>query len=530
MNVKILLLALAAVSAPAAMAQQKSIDNPMTRAVLQVYDQQLQENPSDWETWMRRAYEYYNHDEYMRALNDVENAIKYIPQGNKDDRRDAYLLRANIYEQTGRLREALADLNSALAMSPNLFLAIYQKANVEYELGDYADAKTDYKRLQRLNPRSAEALIGLARVAVKENNLGTANEMLDQAVNLDPNNSEYYVRRARVRQSMGNHRDAVEDLILALSTDSRNVNATQALVDYGRTNYPAVMAGLTSAIEQAPKVGMFVYVRARIAQAHYKYKAALEDFQKIVDQHLYDYHGIYASMAECQFAQGKFQQALDNVDQAISMDQNTASHYVLRSQILRALDRKQEAFETALKASVVNPGNNVAVVEMGLCRASLGQWSEAADLFGEATMNNPESPMNFMLRAWVLGEHLNQPVASKQFYEHITEMDNFDLDNVNSLKGFAQLYSGHEVEGQAWMDNILSTVEDPDGFVHFMGACYYSEAGNYDKALECATKALDAGYSNYYDWMYNTDGRINVKALRDDLRFLNLMSRHEVLF
>ena len=109
-------------------------------------------------------------------------------------------------------------------------------------------------------------------------------------------------------------------------------------------------------------------------------------------------------------------------------------------------------------------------------------------------------------------------------------MENFDLDNVNSLKGFAQLYSGHEVEGQAWMDNILSTVEDPDGFVHFMGACYYSEAGNYDKALECATKALDAGYSNYYDWMYNTDGRINVKALRDDLRFLNLMSRHEVLF
>ena len=80
----------------AAVHAQKRIDNPMTRAVLDVYQRQLQEDPTDWETWMRRANEYYNHDEYMRALNDIDNALKYIPADKRDDRAAALMLRANI--------------------------------------------------------------------------------------------------------------------------------------------------------------------------------------------------------------------------------------------------------------------------------------------------------------------------------------------------------------------------------------------------------------------------------------------------
>ena len=46
---------------------QSGIDNPITKAVLQVYEQQLRENPGDYITRLRRAYEYYQHDEYLRV-------------------------------------------------------------------------------------------------------------------------------------------------------------------------------------------------------------------------------------------------------------------------------------------------------------------------------------------------------------------------------------------------------------------------------------------------------------------------------
>lgn len=526
---KITLLALALLAA-LGMQAQHSIDNPMTRAVLKVYEQQLQADPTDWDTWMRRANEYYTHSEYLRALNDVDNALKYIPEGKKADREQAYMLRANIYLQTNRPADALADLNSALALDPDSYIATYLRANAFYELERYGEAKVDYKRLQRLNPRSVESLIGQARIAVKENNLGMANELLDQAVSYDPNNADYYVRRSSVRRSMGNHQGAVEDLLLALSTDSNNARATQALVDYGKTNYPAVMAGLSDVIRQAPRVAMFVYLRARIAQAHYNYVAAVADYTKIIDENLYNYHGIYAQLAECQFALGRYDDALFNINHAIDMDRNTASQFVLKSQILRALNCNAEALECATKASVIKDSGVLPIVEMGLCYAADKNYQEAANLFGEATMTAPDDPATFMLRAWMLGTHLNQPVAAQGFYNHVIDMEGFTATDVKSLRGFALLFNGRVDEATAWMENILTTVTDSDGLVNYMGACFFCAKGDNDRALACAEASLKAGYANYYDWTDNRDGRINVAPLRDDLRFLNLLHRHAPIF
>ncbi|MDE6287643.1 MAG: hypothetical protein K2M00_02525, partial [Muribaculaceae bacterium] len=106
------------------------IDNPMTQAVIRVYDQQLRANPKDYLTWFRRANEYYRHKEYIQALDDINNALLYAPTGNEDGTRfQAYMLRAGIYNQTGKSALALADLNSAIALEPQSAQAIYQRAN-----------------------------------------------------------------------------------------------------------------------------------------------------------------------------------------------------------------------------------------------------------------------------------------------------------------------------------------------------------------------------------------------------------------
>jgi hypothetical protein len=39
---------------------QKGLDAPMTKAVMNVYKQLLAEDPTDYETYYRRAFEYYN--------------------------------------------------------------------------------------------------------------------------------------------------------------------------------------------------------------------------------------------------------------------------------------------------------------------------------------------------------------------------------------------------------------------------------------------------------------------------------------
>lgn len=529
---RLLLAILTVISAiiPAA-ATEPGLDHPMTKAVLRAYQQLLDEDPNDYETLLNRANEYYRFDEYTRALADVDRALTCIPVKETTMRADALSLRANIYIQTGRLENAINDLASIISIDPSNYVAIYQRANALYDLGRYSEARVDYTRLQRLNSRSPEAILGLARIAVRENNLGTANELLDQYVSLDPNNADYYVRRADVRLDMGQPDAAVSDLILALATDSRNSGATRRLVALGSTNYPSVIAGLTNAILQAPSVGMYYYLRASIAQSHYRYKAALEDYRTIIDRNLYNYHGIFRSIAECLYAMGQYDQALENVDRALAMDSKTAEANVVRARILRALGRDAEALDAAAAALALRPDLNSALIEMGLDCVARKDYRAAADLFGEASVNAPSDPMPVMLRAWVLGTYLNRPVAARGFYDQIiTDSDPLPLEDINTLRGFALLYTDHLAPATAWIDNILSDTPDPDGRKHYLAACFYAAAGNTDAALKATEAALSAGYADYHDWTSADDARITVAPLRNLSDFQQLLQKYAHLW
>lgn len=506
------------------------IDNPVTKAVLQVYDAALRADPTDYMTWYKRANEYYRHNEYIHALDDVNNALTYTPANDTDTRFQAYMLRAGIYNQTNKHQQALADLESALAIEPNSYAAIYQKANTEFELGNYSAARVDYTRLQRLNSRSTEAALGLARCSVKENNLSAANDFLQQAVDFDPNNPEIYVRRASVRRIMGDHNGAVDDLVLAISLNSKDPKAIEALVEYGNTNYAATIAGLTNAIQLAPGNGLYRYLRASIAQAHFNYLSAIDDFQKIIDDRLYNYHGLNASIARCLYGLGRYQEALDQIDTALNVTLDVPDYYVLRSQILRAMNRNDEAILAAARALAVNPNHAPGLVEMAVNYIDKKDYEQAAQLLGEANMTDANVPSIYMLRAWLLDTFMNQPVAAKNFYEQALEVEGYDDRDIKSLRGFALYNLGRIDEADRWFETILTSVPDNDGLNNYYAACYYNMRDDDTRALACVERSLQAGYSDNHNWMNNTDGQINVGTLRDDLRFLRLMQKYNSIF
>ncbi|MBD5182364.1 MAG: tetratricopeptide repeat protein [Bacteroidales bacterium] len=509
---------------------QSGLNNPITQAVLGVYEEQLRENPKDYGVLLSRADEYYRHNDYVRALPDVDKALEYAPKSDEEAILRGLILRAGIYNETKRPEKAIEDLRQAAQLAPDSYSIVYQKANTEYVLGLYPEARADYQLLVRLNPRGSEGYIGQARVAVKENNLGTANEMLEKAVGIDPNNAELYVRRSSVRKQMGDHNGAVDDLLLALSADSRHPRAMQELIDYGNTNYPATMAGLSSAISQAPQVGMYRYIRAVIAQAHFHYLAALNDYQAILDQELYNYHGIYGSIAECQFALGEYADALNNIDHALGMVKDVARYYVLQSQILRAMDRNEDAVKAAAAGLAVDRQSVDALCEMALAYRGIGNYQEASNLLGEAILTDADAPMPYMLRAQLLAQNLNKESAAAQLYEKVTEMDHFYLENPRSLKGFALLFLGKTDQAKAWIKNVLNSNTDYDGLIHYYAACLYAQAGELDKAMDCTRTALELGYANYYNWTEADDGGVNVGELRNDLNFLNLLHRYNSIF
>ena len=57
---------------------QEGLNNPITKAMMKVYEKQLEEDPHDYETYYKRAIEYYNHNHYAKALDDINNALSAI--------------------------------------------------------------------------------------------------------------------------------------------------------------------------------------------------------------------------------------------------------------------------------------------------------------------------------------------------------------------------------------------------------------------------------------------------------------------
>lgn len=309
-TISLLISLAAAVTASA----QTSYDDPMSQALMKAFDELLEEDPRDPETLVRRAGLYYAHQDYIKALDDINTAMKYYEPGDEEVRYPAYQLRAKIYQKQKKYDDALNDLNAVLKVSPQDYGTIYQRANVLYELGRYPEANSDYYMMLRLNPRSQDAMLGQAKVAVKQNNLGTANDLADRAVALTPNSSEIFIGRAAVRDLMGNRQGAVEDYISAISVDNESTaRALSHLVAMSRTDYPTVMAGLSSAISKAPRNGMFYFIRAMIAQGHCNYLAAIADYDKIINENLDSYPGLNGALAECYYYLGRYDLSLIHI-------------------------------------------------------------------------------------------------------------------------------------------------------------------------------------------------------------------------
>ena len=509
----------------------------MTKAMMEVYNQELASNPDNYEVLYRRATEYYRFNQYLRALADADAAIKNAPENDRDFRSAAYQLRGEIYQMLDKYKEALSDFTEALRYDPASFVSLYQKANCEYELGDYASAKQDYARMRAINNRSAEALTGLARVAVKENNLGLAQQYMDDAVAMMPADSDIYVRRSSVRRMLGNNTGAVDDLIMAISIDSSG-RAFQELVNIADEDYPAVVTGLGNAISQAPEQGMFYYIRGMIAQAHYHYPSAIADFRKIIDSNMYNYAGIYNSLAECYLALCQYSEATDNINRALSMTtEDNTPFYLTLARIQHAQGLVNEALANVQKVLSKESANVDALTEKGICLCDLKRYDEASTLFGEMIMDNPDKPMGYMMQAWVTNDGLAQPAKAMQIYRRMLEALDNEMSTAQpsvraeakSLKGFAMLFTNNKDGALKWAEGLIKG-KDSDGSLNYLAACLYAQAGESGKALECAANSMRAGYADTYNWTRYDAARVNVAPLRHGNALTDIMAKYAYIF
>lgn len=494
-------------------------------AVMQVYNDQLQKDPNDYNTLFARANQYYYNDDYIKALDDVTEALKITPEKEGDMQYDEYMLRAKIYDARENYSDELTDLKSALALNPTSLSCTDMLAKVSYKIGDLDASEQNYQVILRDNPMNYDALYGLAKVEAKRKNFDKAAEYADKAVKLFTAEPQVYINRADVLCMMEQYEPAAQDLISALSVGNDNGKALAALVDMSNSHYDAVMEALGNSIDKAPRVGMFYYVRSQIAVKHLHYGQALKDLNSIITNKLYDYSGIYYSAAQCQFELTKYDDALASVNKAIEMDAKQLDYYVLKAKIV-LYQGKGNNYTSAMsaldQAATIDANDIPTMIEKAQVLIAQKKDKDAVKQLNLAIMSNPTQSEALLLRGWLYKYRIKDEKSARSDFEKIL----LNGAELSSLRGFALHELGRDDEAKQWIESVIKDNAVSGGEAYYYASALLSDIGDNTQAVSYLDNALANGYGSLFQVNVNEEPYVNLKLVRRSADFSGIVNKY----
>ncbi len=506
----------------------QSVSNPVIDAVMAAYAEELEKTPNDYNLLFARANQYFLMGEYLKALNDLNEAMKYTTRDDKAVLFDEYILRAEIYENRGEMELALADLIEANKIDPTSIEAIYRLAELNYATGNYDNAKIGYEQILRMDRLNYHAMYGLARVAVKQNNNGLAREYSDNAIKLFPTQADVFVNRANINKMLDKYDAAAHDLLSAVSLDFEKSNALQELVDMSNSHYLAVINSLDDAIKVAPNSAILIYIRSIIQLDHNNYAKALTDINLLIDKNLFTSASIYADCAEALYNLGKYDLAMQRVNTAIMQDATLYSSFILKSNILSALKKDKDALDVIQSVLEVEPNDIDALIEKSIILTSLGDSKKVLQPINDAILNNPENTYSYIVRGWIQNSLLKNTSAAKSDYQRVLTITDENRDD--PYRVFALHFLGRNAEAKTLMESIIDKTNESNGELLYYAAALYAQCGDIDQALNYVEGALANGYGSYHNLTMSNTAGISIAPLRKLPAFKALLTKYNKNF
>lgn len=155
-----------------------------------------------------------NLESAIRWQGNTEIAIKTYEARAQNQRESplAHLLYGMILAVAKNRRDtAMAELNSALALVPNLAGAHYYLGHVQYENQNEAAAEAEYRIAIKLDPNRPEFLGPLATILIQENKISEARVILEKSLSLDPADPSAHYKLSLILQRSGEKEKAASE-------------------------------------------------------------------------------------------------------------------------------------------------------------------------------------------------------------------------------------------------------------------------------------------------------------------------------
>ncbi|MDO7021373.1 tetratricopeptide repeat protein, partial [Brachyspira innocens] len=430
-------------------------------------------------------------DNLLERIILLDEKIKEIEEAdtnnnNKENIKNLYKERAEIYNKLSMYSYAVEDCNKAIEIDSNdidlqlLKLDILKKddkLNSDYIIKCYDDIINLDKNNLESYYKKLEYLKSL------DNREEDIIKLYDDIINLDKNNLESHYKKLEYLQSLnGRQKEIIDCCNEILNIDSNNIKALYIIADEYRKQ-----ADKTSN-EDDYKKALEYYNRVKSIDENYNNVQYYEEYclEKInYNDNLQKEIKYYYDKAEAFFELGKYQEALNCADKAVSLDEKYYKSYCFKGSLLKNIEHYDEAIECFDKAIEINDKDTDSYYNKALILFELGRYEEKE--FNNITKLG-ETSYNTHYKGLTLYRERKYAEAVNEFDEAIK------LNNANNYNNEAYYYKGLSLFELKKYDEALESFKSTNNFnrydiYYFLGEIYETK-NNYKEAFKYYEEAL----------------------------------------
>jgi predicted O-linked N-acetylglucosamine transferase (SPINDLY family) len=267
------------------------------------------------------------------------------------DRARTHLLLGMALARSGAREEALASLDRAITLAPDLADALGNRADLLFELG-----------------RRAEAI-----------------ESYDRALSIAPQSLENWCNRGAALFDLGRHEDALAsyDRVVAIDPQFAEAHLSRGNVLFGLKRYRDAIAAFDTALALQPDDPATLSNKGKVLRALGHHDEAVACFDRVLaiaPRHTGALMGRGIALIEL----GNFEEALRTFDALLSIVPDSVDALNNRGFVLNAIDRREEAIASYERALAIDPERADALVNLGAALADLGRHEAAIKSYDRA--------------------------------------------------------------------------------------------------------------------------------------------------
>ncbi len=398
-------------------------------------------------------------NELDQALADVNRLLELSPNHSW-----AYGLRANIYELQGDKEDlAIADLDQAIALSPETAVYHFQKGAIFYFQEDYDQARENFSRSLELDDKDAssyawrgdtyfyqeqydQALSDYNQALALESDFSSvyfflldtlieqekydealerANQLIDVVSPEDDSilQAEAYAKRASLFLIKEDYKQALPDLDRAIELYSEDPwsYGWRGVIHLDNEDYEAALVDLSRAIELDPEWTAPYIWRAEVNFELDEFVDAVQDATVAIEQDS-TFAEAYGIRASAHYHLGDEAAAIADYTEVINLDPTNAYVYAARADLLKNEDDFDQALSDVSTALELDPESVEAISTRGVIYWIQENYESALADFNAALEAEPENAWHYHRRAGVYAELGNHDQAITD-YSKALELD-----------------------------------------------------------------------------------------------------------